>query len=125
MRSAGRWWLAAAAATALIGAVACNNGVSGGPPDGGDGGPLSDGGIQCGFLFACPDGGDDGGQVDSGVPDSGVDLTRPSVRAIDPPDGYTFVGRDTAVKVDVNLPNVGQGVDETTLTTDNVRLLRQ
>jgi len=125
MRSAGRWWVAAAAATALIGAVACNNGVSGGPPDGGDGGALPDGGIQCGFLFACPDGGDDGGQVDSGVPDSGVDLTRPSVRAIDPPDGYTFVGRDTAVKVDVNLPNVGQGVDETTLTTDNVRLLRQ
>jgi len=46
------------------------------------------------------------------------------VRAIDPPDGWTFVGRDTAVKVDVFLPNIGQGVDETTLTGDNVRLLR-
>ncbi|HZW88915.1 MAG TPA: Ig-like domain-containing protein [Myxococcaceae bacterium] len=103
--------------TALIGSSACSNGVSGG---GTDGGLLPDGGPPCGFLTACPDGGGDSG-VDSGVPDAGQ---RPSVRAIDPPDGYTFVGRDTAVKVDVNLPNVGQGVDETTLTADNVRLLR-
>ncbi|HET9034889.1 MAG TPA: Ig-like domain-containing protein, partial [Myxococcaceae bacterium] len=107
--------------TALVGAASCSDGVSGG---GGDGGP--DGG--CGFLVSCTDGG--GGQpdagndagVDAGVPDAGP--PRPSVRAIDPPDGWTFVGRDTAVKVDVFLPNVGQGVDETTLTGDNVRLLR-
>ena len=44
------------------------------------------------------------------------------MRAIDPPDGYTFVGRDTAVKVDIFLPNVGQGVAESTLTAANVRL---
>ena len=106
---------------ALVGAFACSNGVSGG---GGDGGTLPDGGV-CSFLVTC-DGGptDGGGEVDSGTPDSGIDLTRPSVRAIDPADGYTFVGRDTAVKVDVNLPNVGEGVDETTLTADNIRLLR-
>ena len=123
MRSAGRWWVATAAAvTAMVGTVACSNGVSGGGEP--DGGTPPDGGGQCGFLVTCPDGGDGGEPVDSGVPDSGVDLSRPSVRAIDPPDGFTFVGRDTAVKVDVNLPNVGQGVDETTLTSDNVRLLR-
>jgi hypothetical protein len=106
---------------ALVGSFACSNGVSGG---GGDGGTLPDGGV-CSFLVTC-DGGptDGGGEVDSGTPDSGIDLTRPSVRAIDPADGYTFVGRDTAVKVDVNLPNVGEGVDETTLTADNIRLLR-
>ncbi len=46
------------------------------------------------------------------------------MRAIDPPDGYTFVGRDTAVKVDIYLPNLGQGVADSTLTSDNVRLLR-
>jgi hypothetical protein len=61
-------------------------------------------------------------EVDSGI---GLRTGRAApVRAIDPPDGYSFVGRDTAVKVDVNLPNIGQGVDETTLTQDNVRLLR-
>lgn len=124
MRSAGRWWVATAAAvTAMVGTVACSNGVSGGGEP--DGGTPPDGGVECGFLVTCPpDGGTDGGAVDSGVPDSGVDLTRPSVRDIDPPNGYTFVGRDTAVKLDVNLPNVGEGVDETTLTSDNVRLLR-
>jgi len=113
----------AAAAMALVGAGACSGGVSG---DGGtDGGTLPDGGTECGFLVTCPPDGGDGGEVDSGTPDSGIpDALRPSVRAIDPPNGYTFVGRDTAVKVDVNLPNVGQGVDETTLTSDNVRLLR-
>jgi Bacterial Ig-like domain len=105
--------------TALVGAVSCNDGVSGG---GDGGGP--DGG--CGFLVSCTDGGGppDSGPVDSGIPDSGPVILHPSVRAIDPPDGWTFVGRDTAVKVDVFLPNVGQGVDETTLTGDNVRLLR-
>ena len=116
-----RWWVAAAAAvTALVGAVACSDGVSGGP----DGGTQPDGGVDCGFLVTCPDGGTDGGETDSGIPDSGPVELHPSVRAIDPPNGYTFVGRDTAVKVDVNLPNIGQGVDETTLTSDNVRLLR-
>ena len=106
---------------ALVGAGACSDGVSGGGPDGGT---LPDGGVECGFLVTCPDGGTDGGETDSGIPDSGPLELHPSVRAIDPPDGYTFVGRDTAVKVDVNLPNIGQGVDETSLTSDNVRLLR-
>ena len=108
----------ATAATAL---VACS-GVSPGPQS--DGGTPPDSGVTCGFLFNCPDGGPDGGD-DAGVPDAGPPPPpRPSVRDIDPPNGYTFVGRDTAVKLDVNLPNVGQGVDETTLTSDNVRLLR-
>ncbi|HSP19905.1 MAG TPA: Ig-like domain-containing protein, partial [Myxococcaceae bacterium] len=48
----------------------------------------------------------------------------PSVRAIDPANGYTFVGRDTAVKVDLFLPNLGKGVADVTLTAANVRLLR-
>jgi Bacterial Ig-like domain len=110
----------ATAATALVGVVACS-GVS--PGGQSDGGTPADSGVVCGFLFDCPDGGPDAG--DAGVVDAGPPPPpRPSVRAIDPPDGYTFVGRDTAVKVDVNLPNVGQGVDETTLTSDNVRLLR-
>jgi Big-like domain-containing protein len=110
----------ATAATALVGVVACS-GVS--PGGQSDGGTPADSGVVCGFLFDCPDAGPDAG--DAGVVDAGPPPPpRPSVRAIDPPDGYTFVGRDTAVKVDVNLPNVGQGVDETTLTSDNVRLLR-
>jgi len=110
---------ATAAMTALVGAVACHGGVSGGDIDAGN----PDGG-SCGFLGSCTDGGGptDGGGVDSGIPDAGP--PRPSVRACDPPNGYTFVGRDTAVKCDVILPNVGQGVDETTLTSDNVRLIR-
>src|SRR4030095_6575723 len=120
MRSAGRWAAAAAMVTALVGAASCSDGVSPGG-DGGDGG--------CGFLTSCTDGGGQPDAGDSGVTDSGLPPPpppppRPSVRAIDPPDGWTFVGRDTAVKVDVFLPNVGQGVDETTLTGDNVRLLR-
>ena len=55
--------------------------------------------------------------VDAGPP-------HPSVRAIDPPDGYTFVGRDTSINVDVNLPNVGQGVSPGTLISDNIKLVR-
>jgi hypothetical protein len=104
---------------AMVGAAACSNGISGGLADGGN----PDGG-DCGFLGSCLDGGGptDGGGVDSGTQDAGP--PRPSVRACDPPDGYTFVGRDTAVKCDVNLPNVGQGVDETTLNSNNVRLIR-
>jgi hypothetical protein len=113
---------ATAAVTALTGAIACRGGVSGGETDGGT--PPDSGIVDCSFLVTCPDGGveppDAGEPPDSGPPPP----PRPSVRAIDPPDGYTFVGRDTAVKVDVNLPNVGQGVDETTLTSDNIRLLR-
>jgi hypothetical protein len=46
------------------------------------------------------------------------------VTAIDPADGYTFVGRDTAVKLDVNLPNPGQGVAVGTLTMANVQIIR-
>jgi hypothetical protein len=119
----GRW----AVAAVLVCAVACSGDI-------GPGGPLPDGGIPdggCTFL-SCPppppDGGTDAGPpVDAGIPDAGIPDAgppHPSVRAIDPPDGYTFVGRDTAVKVDINLPNLGQGVDNSTLTSDNVRLVR-
>ncbi|MGZ5958324.1 MAG: Ig-like domain-containing protein [Myxococcaceae bacterium] len=118
----GRW----AVAAVLVCEVACSGAI------GSDGGLLPDGGVPdgggadggCTFLSCpTPDGGDDGGPpVDSGIPDAGP--PHPSVRAIDPPDGYTFVGRDTAVKVDIFLPNLGQGVADSTLTGDNVRLLR-
>src|SRR5262249_18058141 len=103
----GRW----VAAAGLVCAVG-SNGCSGGGPGNVDGGTPGDGGGPCTFLPCPPDSGPDGS-----VPDSGPTVLHPSVRAIDPPDGYTFVGRDTAVKVDVNLPNVGKGVDVSTLTS--------
>jgi len=108
-------WVAAAVLVCAVGWTGCSGegpgNVDGGNPDGG-GGP-------CTFLTCPPDSGPDGS-----VPDSGPTVLHPSVRAIDPPDGYTFVGRDTAVKVDVNLPNVGKGVDVSTLITANIRLVR-
>ena len=111
----GRSWVAA-----VVGCVGCVLACSAtGPgPGGSDGG--SDGG--CIPFLTCPADGGDAGEVDSGTPDAG--LPHPSVRAIDPPDGYTFVGRDTAVKLDVNLPNPGAGVAAATLTPQNIRLLR-
>jgi len=128
----GVWWLAVVLACAL---GACG-GSGGGPPDGGcvgsgcnalgDAGP--DGGCT-GPSCTPTDGGPDGGcqGPDCTPTDGGTDggtVQHPSVRAVDPPNGYTFVGRDTAVKVDVFLPNVGQGVKDTTLTPANVQLLR-
>ena len=122
-------------AAVLACAVGCG-GSGGGPPDGGCAGsdctPLPDGGCS-GSSCTPPDGGCQGpdctptdGGTDGGT-DAGTDAgtaLHPSVRAVDPPDGYTFVGRDTAVKVDVNLPNVGQGVKDATLTPANVQLVR-
>jgi len=123
------------AAAVLVCGVGCSGGI--GPDDagtlvdgGGDGG--RDGG-GCTFLSCPPDGGDggpgndggppaDGGPADAGPVDAGP--PHPSVRAIDPPTGYTFVGRDSAVKVDLFLPNLGQGVAVATLTAANIRLLR-
>jgi len=49
---------------------------------------------------------------------------RPSVTSINPADGATGVVRDTAVTAEVNLPNVGAGIDAATLTADTVRLVR-
>jgi hypothetical protein len=117
----GRWW----AAAVLACAVACGGKGAGPPDDGGtppDGGTLPDGGCSGLDCNPVPDGGPDAGCA-PGCPDPDGGL-HPSVRALDPPDGYTFVGRDTAVKVDVNLPNVGQGVAESTLTPENVQLIR-
>jgi len=114
----GRWWWMAVALGCALG---CGGSGGGGGGDGGcssctlpDGGPLPDGGCP----GCVPDGGCPGC-----LPDGG-NVLHPSVRAIDPPDGYTFVGRDTAVKLDVALPNVGKGVDIRTLTPDNVKLVR-
>jgi hypothetical protein len=53
-----------------------------------------------------------------------AELPHPSVRAVDPANGHTFVERDTSVNVDLNLPNAGKGVDARTLTPTNVRLIR-
>ena len=119
-----RWWL-----TAVLGAaVACSGGNGN---DGGCTGPdclPGDGGGCIGPGCSHDDAGTDAGSscvlpLCSVLPDGGEQL-HPSVRAIDPPDGYTFVGRDTAVNVDVNLPNVGAGVKDTTLNAGTVRLLR-
>jgi Big-like domain-containing protein len=112
----GRWWLAVALALA----VACGGSGGGTGGDGGtpDGGPPPDGGCTGLDCNPIPDGGTDGGCGNQ------CGVLHPSVRAIDPPDGYTFVGRDTAVKLDVNLPNVGQGVAVGTLTPASVQIVR-
>jgi hypothetical protein len=49
---------------------------------------------------------------------------RPSIRSIAPADGGTGVNRSTSVTADLNLPNVGAGVDTATLTPANLRLVR-
>jgi len=116
----GRWVAAAV--------VFCLAGCGGVGPAGDAGVPFDGGSPDGGCFLDCPppaDGGTDGGTdggVDAGPIDAGP--PHPSVRAIDPRDGGFGINRDTAVKVDVNLPNVGQGVLESTLTPDNVRLLR-
>jgi hypothetical protein len=46
----------------------------------------------------------------------------PSVTSTSPLDGATGVRRDTAAIADVSLPNLGQGVEQATLTTANVLL---
>lgn len=51
-------------------------------------------------------------------------LRRPSVTATAPANGATNVFRNTAVNADVNLPNAGAGVDDTTLNTSTVQLYR-
>ena len=48
----------------------------------------------------------------------------PCVTGTSPQSNSTSVRRDTAVSADVFLPNVGMGVEQTTLTTDNVMLVR-
>jgi hypothetical protein len=49
---------------------------------------------------------------------------RPSVRVVNPADGATGVNRATSVNADLNLPNVGAGVDTNTLSSSTVRLVR-
>ena len=128
----GRWWAAAVLACAVACGGSGGGRIDGGgtPPDDGgtppdDGGTPLDGGCTGPDCNPIPDGGtppDGGCPPGLGCPEDAGQ--HPSVRAVDPPDGYTFVGRDTAVKVDVNLPNVGKGVAEATLTPANVQLIR-
>jgi len=49
---------------------------------------------------------------------------RPSVTGTRPANGETNVSRDIFVAGDLNLPNVGGGVDVSTLNTNSVRLVR-
>jgi hypothetical protein len=49
---------------------------------------------------------------------------RPSVSATTPATGATNVFRDAAISAEVTLPNVGHGVDASTLTAQTVRLVR-
>ena len=51
-------------------------------------------------------------------------VSRPSVTKTTPADGATDVFRDAAVTAEVRLPNVGAGVDTSTLTSTSVRLIR-
>jgi fibronectin type 3 domain-containing protein len=57
------------------------------------------------------------------VPDS-VGATRPAVTGVTPANGDTGVSRDVGIAATVSLPNVGQGVDPTTMTGATVRLER-
>ena len=57
-----------------------------------------------------------------GVRDVPVVPARPSVSGTSPPDGAVDVARDAFVAADVALPNVGQGIDEGTLSSATVRL---
>ena len=57
-----------------------------------------------------------------GVQDVAVALARPSVSGTSPSDGAAEVARDAFVAADISLPNVGQGIDETTLSSATVRL---
>ena len=49
---------------------------------------------------------------------------RPSVSGTRPTDGATNISRASFVAADVNLPNVGGGVDGTTVTTSTVKLYK-
>ncbi len=44
--------------------------------------------------------------------------------SVSPDDGATNVYRDTSVTAEVNLPNVGEGIDPSTLTSNTVKLVR-
>ncbi len=57
-----------------------------------------------------------------GVRDVPVVLERPSVSGVSPADGTTELDRDAFIAADVVLPNVGQGIDEATLSDQTVRL---
>lgn len=49
---------------------------------------------------------------------------RPSVGDIQPADGATLVSRGRSITAEVNLPNVGAGIDSATLNADSVYLER-
>ena len=49
---------------------------------------------------------------------------RPSVTSVSPADGAASVVRDAAITAEVRLPNVGSGVDQATLNSSTVRLIR-
>ena len=59
-------------------------------------------------------------QILAGTPIAG----RPTVTGTRPANGETGVSRDSFVAADLNLPNVGGGVDVSTLSTSTVRLKR-
>ncbi len=48
----------------------------------------------------------------------------PTISGITPGDGATDVRVDTSIALTINLPNVGAGVDDTTLTSDNVYIYK-
>ncbi len=58
------------------------------------------------------------------VPSGTANLPSPRVTGTAPASGATNVFRNTAVAVDVELPNLGAGVDETTLNTATVKLFK-
>ena len=51
--------------------------------------------------------------------------SNPSVRSSSPANGATNILRNTPVTAEVSLPNVGSGIDEATLNSANVHLLRE
>ena len=58
------------------------------------------------------------------VPVGTATLPSPTVTGTSPTDGSTDVFRNTAVAADVNLPNLGAGVDAATLSTSSVKLFK-
>ncbi len=58
--------------------------------------------------------------LDLGLPQG----SRPSVTAVRPAPGSTAFPTDGYIAADIRLPNVGQGIDEGTLTGENVRIVR-
>ncbi len=59
-------------------------------------------------------------QISAGTSTAG----RPTITGTRPGNGETNVSRDAFVAADLNLPNIGGGVDASTLTSTNVRLIR-